>query len=443
MKKQIIFLLFILIGFFVFNGVAQEAAAKIDAAEKKEVVKNISDILGKNYVFPETAKKMGDHIQKKLKKGQYNRITSPQVFAGQLTTDLRAISKDLHIRVVLAPEVVKRMRKAEKEKDDTEIIKRQIQSGKKNNFGFKEVKILKGNIGYLDLRQFAPAWYAGKTAVAAMNFLANCDALVIDLRQNGGGDPGMIQLITSYLYKGDDGIHLNNFYWRPADEHTQTWTLPHVPGSRMPGIDVYVLTSSRTFSAAEEFSYNLKNLKRATLIGETTGGGAHPGGPKVVNDHYFINVPSGRAINPITNTNWEGKGVKPHVEIPQEKALLAARKMALEKLAAKTEDKDEKFTYNWCLEDIKVKLEPVTVAPEILKTYAGKYGPRTITFENGELYYQRVDRPKYKMIPMSEELFMFEEIDFFRLKIIKENGVVTKLMGLYENGRTDENPREK
>lgn len=443
MKKQIIIILFIMIGFFVFTRTAQEAETKIDAAEQKEVVTNISDILGKNYVFPEVAKKMGAHIQKKLKKGKYSLITSPQVFANQLAADLREISKDKHIRVVFAPEIVKQMRKAEENKDDTEIVKERIKRGRKSNFGFKEVKILDGNIGYLNFTQFAPAWYAGNTAVAAMNFLANCDALIIDMRQNGGGDPGMIQLVTSYLYKGDDGIHLNNFYWRPGDKNTQTWTLPHVPGNRMPDIDVYVLTSQRTFSAAEEFSYNLKNLKRATLIGETTGGGAHPGGPRVVNDHFIINVPSGRAINPITNTNWEGKGVTPHIEVSQEKALLTAHKMALEKLAAKTDDKDEKFTYNWYIENIKAQLQPVTVDSEILKTYAGKYGPRTITFENGDLYYQRVGRPKFKMIPLSEELFMFKEIEYFRLKVIKENGTVTKLMGLYDNGRTDENPRDK
>jgi hypothetical protein len=442
-KKQIIIILFVLIGFCVFNCTAQETEAKIDPAEQQEVVKSIGDILEKSYVFPEVAKKMAAHIRQKLKKGKYKGIILPQNFANRLAADLREISKDKHIRVSFAPEIVSRMRKAEKEEDDSEIIKEQIKRGRKSNFGFKEVKILTGNIGYLNFTQFAPAWYAGRTAVAAMNFLANCDALIIDMRQNGGGDPGMIQLVTSYLYKGDDEVHLNNFYWRPGDKNTQTWTLPHVPGPRMPDIDAYVLTSQRTFSAAEEFSYNLKNLKRATLVGETTGGGAHPGGPRIVNDHFIINVPSGRAINPISNTNWEGVGVKPHVEIPQEKALLTAHKMALQKLAAKTEDKRETFIYEWYIKGIEAQLQPVTVAPEVLKAYAGKYGPRTIIFENDELYYQREGRPKFKMIPLSEDLFMFKEIDYFRLEIVKENGQVTKIVGLYDNGRSDENPKDK
>jgi C-terminal processing protease CtpA/Prc len=443
MKKQTIIVLFVLIGFFVLNCTAQETEAKIDPAEQQEVVKSIGDILEKNYVFPEVAKKMAAHIQQKLKKGKYNGITFAEDFADRLVVDLREISKDKHIRVSFAPEVVNRMRKAEEKKDDSEILKEQIKQGRKANFGFKEVKILPGNIGYLNFNRFAPAWYAGDTAVAAMNFLANCDALIIDMRQNGGGDPGMIQLVTSYLYKGDDEVHLNSFYWRPGDKNTQTWTLPHVPGPRMPKIDVYVLTSQRTFSAAEEFSYNLKNLKRATLIGETTGGGAHPGGPKVVNDHFIINVPSGRAINPITNTNWEGTGVKPDVEVPQEKALLTGHKMALKKLVDKTEDKRETFIYEWYIKDIEAQLQPVTVDPEVLKTYVGKYGPRNILFENGELYYQREGRPKFKMIPLSENLFKFNELDYFRLAVIKENGTITKLLGLYDNGETDENPKDK
>ncbi len=203
------------------------------------------------------------------------------------------------------------------------------------------------------------------------------------------------------------------------------------------------MTSRSTFSAAEEFSYNLKNLKRATLVGETTRGGAHPGGPMVVNDNFIINVPKGRAVNPVTKTNWEGVGVKPHIEVPQEDALLTAHLKAVEKLIASAKNKDDKFMYEWQAESLKAELNPVEVEPEILESYAGKYGPRTITFANGELYYQRIGRPKYKMIPISKDLFMFKEIDFFRIKIIIEDGVVKGIMGMYDSGATDENLKSK
>jgi hypothetical protein len=424
------------------TGFAQGKEIKLDKAEKGQVIERISKILEDNYVYPETAKKMNGHISGRLKKGDYKKITSPSQFADQLGRDLRQISKDLHIRVGYDPELVKRMRRSEKNRDDPELLKQRLKGLRRTNFGFNEVKILTGNIGYLDLRQFAGAKYAGETAVAAMNFLANCETLIIDLRNNGGGSPEMIQLLTSYFYD-DDPVHLNSFYWRPGDETTQTWTLPHVPGKRIPDIDIYVLTSNRTFSAAEEFSYNLKNLKRATLIGETTRGGAHPGGPMVIDDNFIINVPKGRAINPVTKTNWEGVGVKPHIEVPQENALTTAHLKALEKLAANTKDKNDKFRYEWHAESLKAKLDPAEVEPEILKSYTGKYGPRTITFESGELYYQRTGRPKYRLIPLSNDLFMLKEIDYFRLKIIKEDGVVKGVMGMYDDGTTDKNLKSK
>ena len=153
------------------------------------------------------------------------------------------------------------------------------------NFGFEKVERLKGNVGYIDLRGFTPAEFSAETIVAAMNFVANTDALIFDLRQNGGGDPATVALLSSYLF-GPEPVHLNSLYWREGDTTHQWWTLPFVPGKRYAGKDVYVLTSKRTFSAAEEFTYNLKNLKRATIIGETTGGGAHPGGPRRINEHF-------------------------------------------------------------------------------------------------------------------------------------------------------------
>ena len=181
------------------------------------------------------------------------------------------------------------------------------------------------------MRGFSDVEYGGETAVAAMNFLSNADAIIIDLRNNGGGSPAMIQLISSYLFDSNP-VHLNNFYWRPTDSNSQTWTLPHVSGTRSPDTPLYILTSSGTFSAAEEFSYNLKNLERATLIGETTGGGAHPGGSLIATERFMVWVPTGRAINPITNTNWEGSGVIPHIKTSAREALDKAYTIALEQL---------------------------------------------------------------------------------------------------------------
>jgi C-terminal processing protease CtpA/Prc len=162
-----------------------------------------------------------------------------------------------------------------------------------------------------------------------MNFLAHTNALIIDLRQCRGGNPGMVALISSYLFDGEP-LHLNSLYWREEDFTQQYWTLPYVPGKRYSDKPVYVLTSPATFSAGEEFAYNLQTRQRATLVGATTGGGAHPGSPYRLHPHFEVFIPVGRAINPVTNDNWEGKGVIPDITVAQEKALNVAHRLALE-----------------------------------------------------------------------------------------------------------------
>lgn len=418
---------------------AQEQTLTIN--EQQMVIDSIEKKLNANYVFPEVAAKMAASIKDKLAKGDYKSIKDPRQFASTLTTDLQAVSKDKHLRVSFAPEQIAEQQQTVTPEDSIAFLNRYINSMKRDNFGFKELKIMSGNIGYLDLRSFSNVEFAGPTAVAAMNFLSNSDAIIIDLRKNGGGSPQMIQLISSYLFDSEP-VHLNNFYWRPADSNTQTWTLPHVSGTRSAKTPVFVLTSGGTFSAAEEFSYNLKNLKRATLIGETTGGGAHPGGTDILTDRFTIWLPTGRAINPITNTNWEGTGVKPHIEVPADKALDVAYSKALELLMEKSEDEEMKALYQWPLAEIKVKNNPVKLEVSSLKKFAGTYGPRKVTLENGVLFYQRDQGIKYELYPFSDHEFMLKGLETFRIRFLSENNKVVALQGLYDNGYTDKNLRD-
>ena len=420
---------------------AQTNSNEIDTKEKKEVVDSVASILNRSYVFPEVGTKMSDLLTNNLKAKKYAKISDPNEFAQVLTADVRSISKDLHLRIQFDPENIARRRNAaQSSADSIAFAARRLQNNKAANYGFREVRILDGNIGYLNLTGFFGVdERAGAAAESAMNFLSNADALIIDLRQNGGGSPAMIQLITSYLY-GPHGVHLNNFYNRPTDEISQTWTLPYVPGVRRPDVDVYVLTSSRTFSAAEEFSYNLRNLERATLIGEVTGGGAHPGGTRVATDRYTVWVPDGRAINPITNTNWEGVGVEPHIKVAASEALDVAKITALENILKQRKGEDT-YRLEWALEGLRAEKKPTTVEEAILKSYAGNYGPRKITFKNGTLFYQREGNTPYQLIPMSDSKFRITEIPYFRIEMLKEGGKVVALQGLYDNGRTDKNLR--
>lgn len=421
---------------------AQKTDTGFTQEQASVTIDSIGNKLKANYIFPDVADKMVEALETNLKKGKYKKIKDPQEFANRLTEDLQAISHDKHLRVRYNPERIAEQKKVVTAADSIKYLNEHISNMQRSNFGFNKVEILEGNIGYLDLRSFSDTEYAGETAVAAMNFLSNTDAIIIDLRQNGGGSPAMIQLITSYLYSAEP-VHLNNFYWRPTDLHTQTWTLPHVSGKRNPDADVYVLTSKRTFSAAEEFSYNLKNLERATLIGETTGGGAHPGGSRNATDEFTIWLPTGRAINPITNTNWEGVGVIPHIAVNADEALDVAKIKALETLIANCKDEETIAYYDWSLQGIKVLNTPVTLDESILKSYVGSYGPRVITFEEGKLYYQRDAGTKYELKPMKQNEFMLVGLSYFRIKFLSENDKVIALQGNYEGGRTDKNLKTK
>jgi C-terminal processing protease CtpA/Prc len=300
----------------------------IDAATRTQVIDAILKRLNDSYVFPEVAKKMETSIRERVDKKEYDQITSAKQFASTLTKDLQAISNDKHLRVRYSHSAIpERGQRREPTAEEREQRKRDMNW---MNHGFAKVERLRGNIGYLEFLNFMDEELGADTVAAAMNFINGTDALIIDLRGNGGGNPAMVALICSYLF-GPEPVHLNDLYWREGDRTDQFWTRKEVAGKRYLNKDVYVLTSKRTFSGAEEFTYNLKNLKRATIIGETTGGGAHPGGMFRMHQHFGAFVPTGRAINPITKTNWEGTGVTPDVAVPADQALVVARLMALKK----------------------------------------------------------------------------------------------------------------
>ena len=300
----------------------------IDAATRTQVIDAILKRLNDSYVFPEMAKKMEQSIRERVDKKEYDQITSAKQFATTLTKDLQAVSNDKHLRLRYSHSPIpERGPRREPTAEEREQRKRDLNW---MNHGFVKVERLRGNIGYLEFLNFADEELGADTVAASMNFVNGTDALIIDLRGNGGGNPAMVALICSYLF-GPEPVHLNDLYWREGDRTDQFWTRKEVAGKRYLNKDVYVLTSKRTFSGAEEFTYNLKNLKRATIIGETTGGGAHPGGMFRMSPHFGAFIPTGRAISPITKTNWEGTGVAPDVAVPADQALVVARLMALKK----------------------------------------------------------------------------------------------------------------
>jgi retinol-binding protein 3 len=298
---------------------------RIDAATRDRVIEGAIAKLNESYVFPETATKMGDAVRARQKRGEYNAVTNGATFASMLTEDLQEVSHDKHLRVNFSPARVPDNQGA----PPPDAVARNRRRMEQINCGFVKVEQLAGNVGYVKFNMFADPDVCGPTATAAMNFVANSDALIIDLRDNGGGAPKMVAYICSYLFS--QRTHLNDLWTRRTNTTEEFWT-SEVPGKRLgDNRPVYVLTSKRTFSGAEEFTYNLKNLKRATIVGETTGGGAHPVSGQRIDEHFIIGVPFARAINPISKTNWEGTGVEPDVKVPAAEALTTAQKLASEK----------------------------------------------------------------------------------------------------------------
>jgi hypothetical protein len=310
----------------IFDGAAV-IGFDIDAATRGRVINGAIAMLDEFYVFPEVAKKMGIAVRGRAKRGEYDSVTDGNAFAKLLTSHFQDVSHDKHLFVSFSP-----MRLPEDSPTPSaDAMARYREAMREANCSFEKVEHLTGNIGYVKFNGFADPEDCGPTAIAAMNFLANVDALIFDLRQNGGGDPKMVALLSSYLFATE--THLNDLWTRKGDETQQFWTLPYVPGKRLPSIPVYVLTSHRTFSGAEEFTNNLKVLKRATIVGEVTGGGAHPVTGHRIDDRFTIGVPFARAINPVTKTNWEGVGVEPDVKVSAADALTTAQALALKEVA--------------------------------------------------------------------------------------------------------------
>ena len=321
----------------------------IDVATRKDVIAQVIANLDKAYVFPDKAAAMDARLRAGLQRGEFNGSTGAVAFAEQLTRTLRDESRDRHLEVryfehTLPPQAAGEPSPAEKAQELTEQ--------RRFNFGIASVSRLKGNLGYIDVHEFDRLPDAGDRIAAAMNLVTDTAALVLDLRHCSGGDPDTVMNFASYLF--DQPTHLNDVYWRDENRIERRWTQAKVAGHRYgQARKVYLLTSGDTFSGCEDLAYALKNNHRATLVGETTGGGAHAGSPHRLAAHFMMFVPSGRPISPITHTDWEGVGVAPDIKAPAGKALDLAQVAALEAIMPAEPDPEWKAKLRETAEALK------------------------------------------------------------------------------------------
>jgi retinol-binding protein 3 len=388
-----------------------QGTAPSTTPDGKIYIETILDCFSRNYVLPEIVPDLKDSLCRYQINGKYSESENIENLLFQLSEDIRRLTGDKHFRLNY-------IGKSEREAGEYShsLLSPSLEDRKNNNYGFRKVEWLPGNIGYLRFDVFSDPLYAGERLVSAISYLNNCDAIILDLRYNGGGEEKMVKFLAGYFF--EEPTLLNQMYFPRQDSLWLSWSSAFVPGKRLVDKNLYILTSRSTASAAEAFSYSLQNLRRATIIGEITSGAAH-----WVNYFYYpelnmeIKLPIARPINPITNTNWEKKGVIPDIKIAESLAFEAAYLNALETIVAKLDDEAQKSDLEWYITIMKVKGEKAwNIRPE---EYAGKYENLSFIIKNGNLWWSGGDGEEYMIIPLSKDNFVFTDTEDYLIRFIR------------------------
>ena len=311
-----------------------QTGVQVSMEDREKIVAEVARQVETAYVLQERAKTIADALRHFRNTPAFTASTDSIDFTRAVNRAIRSVSPDLHLALHFSPVRVP---------DETggaqaSAMQQAIEAAaRRTNFGFSKIDFLAGNVGYLKVDAFHSPALAGETATAALAYLAHADALLIDLRENQGGDPAMVAYLSSYLL-GPQPVHLNDLEFRSGVAVRQFWTIPIEARLRFLNRPVYVLTSKDTVSAGEEFAYGLQSLKRIRVVGATTAGGAHVAKGIKVHSHFVLTVPIARAVNPLTGTNWEGRGVEPDIAVDANEAHLAALEDALLTLAAAETD---------------------------------------------------------------------------------------------------------
>jgi hypothetical protein len=294
----------------------------MEQADIDRIVTETSQLTAELYVFPDIGERLGELLRDRVSAGRYAGVGTPSMLADLVTGDLQSLNDDQHLRLKHHDNEIPDLPGSEM------LLSIFSAQAARSMGGIARVERLDGNVAHLELRPMLfPPSLAGDAITGAMRLVAQADALILDLRQTVGGDPTAVALLCSYLF--DEPVHLNDIYERESDRIVQSWTLPYVPGARFGATKpVYVLTSSATFSGGEELAYDLQQQGRAVIVGERTRGGAHPRTGRRLHPHLEVTIPTGRAINPVTGTNWEGVGVQPDIDVPATHALRRAHELA-------------------------------------------------------------------------------------------------------------------
>lgn len=350
------------LGFIGVSALAQRPPdIPLDSITNRSVVEGVIKMINRYYVSPDVASKVESELRNRLAKGEYDEIKSAFDLMDVLDDHLQKASGDAHLKVAYSHRPGNPIADGQEvPRESPEDWEEDRVAAQRRNFGFERVERLPGNVGLLDMRAFVRPAFAGETVAAAMTFLTDVDAMIIDLRNSRGGSPDMVVFLASYFFPIEDPVHLLDWYCRPESRPGETWTertysLPYVPGSRHVGTDLYILVSRKSFSAVEGFATVMQHHQRATIVGERTAGGTHPGNMIQVHPHFAVFVPMcwpiyptgepaypmGRAFHREFKTDREGTGVKPDIEVSADQALKVAHLEAMKKQVERYPDRKE------------------------------------------------------------------------------------------------------
>jgi hypothetical protein len=414
------------------GGAQAPAATAVKAApvDAQKVIADVRRILAANYVLPDVRPKLDAALATALASGRYN-VSDPGELAAKINEDLTAVAHDKHLSIHYAPEQAAEIAaRPDGGDDDAPPSPEEMHRAIQLNHGITEMKVLPGNLRYMNLVGFF--WGGAPTAAAydnAMRFLKDGDAAIIDLRDNGGGSPEAVQYLVSHFLEPNKPIVT---FYMGADKVDHFKSLDKLPAGRLIGKPLYVLTSGHTASAGEEFTGHIAGFKLGELIGETTAGAGFRNTFFPVADGYVMSVSVGRAVLASTGKDWEGVGIPPTTKVEQEKALDVAQAHALHKLAAAATGRDAKMLEaRAALMDAKI----TAIAPALpLAAYAGTYGERIISMDGKALQWQRGNGPKIEMVPVGPNEFSFDEDPMTRVRFTAAGNSVTALELLRGDG---------
>ena len=420
----------------------------LDARQRAEVIDSLAATLVRSYVEPDTGKMIAERLRKQLRAGAYDQTTSPRAFAEKVTTDLRSLNGDLHLslmfqptgmaagasfmrggvqRVVVGAPVAGPPRSPQSVSPDGRRIVSMSGPGatsgadsaaiagtpfareaRQTNYGLTKLEILPGNVGYLEITAFADAPGVDDVIADAMRFLERTDAVIVDVRRNGGGSGRMSHLMFSHFLPATP-VPTIRVKDRSPEGGFEMNSVADVPGPRRTDVPLYVLTSRRTGSAGEEFSFVLHNQHRATLVGERTAGAGHMVNSFDLPDGFVAGVSITRVSDPRTGLEWEAVGVQPDVRVEAAQALGVAHAAALRAIAAKTSDEARRHRLEMIAAYVEAKDRPSAVTPERAAGFTGRYeGDRSVTLEGGKLVYRRADLLTIAMTPIGGNRFSLD-----------------------------------